>query len=103
MRSCSGNFLVECGFQTPSRNTRMTFRVGPDPDLLDAGLTQASFLDNCERVGKSPWRIDVATDHQQPPHVGVAAQARQQFLQIRGARKSPRRDVNDGFEPGFTQ
>ena len=79
----------------------MAFRIGADPDLLDAGLAQAAFLDNREGVGEGPWRVNIATDHQQPPHVGVAAQARQQFLQVRGTRKAPRRDVNDGLEPGF--
>ena len=79
----------------------MAFRVGADPDLLDAGLTQTAFLDNREGVGESSRRVNIATDHQQPPHVGVSAQARQQFLQIRGTRKAPRRDVNDGLESGF--
>jgi hypothetical protein len=73
----------------------------PDPDFLDAGLTQAPFLDNREGVGEGPRSVNIATDHQQLAHIGVAAQARQQLLQISGTRKTPCRDVNDGLESGF--
>ena len=37
-----------------------------------------------------PGGIDVAADHQQPPHVGLAAQAGEQFLQV-GRRCASRR------------
>ena len=58
----------------------MACRVSPDADLLDACVAQAALLDNRERVGKSARRIDIASDHQQAPHVGFDSQTRQQFL-----------------------
>ena len=64
LRGGRGNFFVERGFETTSRNTRMPFRIGADTDLLDAGFAQAAFLDNRECVNERPWRINIAADHQ---------------------------------------
>ena len=68
----------------------MAFRIGADADLLDAGLAQAAFLDHRQRIGKRPGGIDVAADHQQPAHVGLAAQAGEQILQVASAARMRR-------------
>ena len=75
LRGGGGDLFVERRFQPAGRDARMAFRIGADADLLDAGLAQAALLDHRQRVGKRPGGIDIAADHQQPPHVGFAAQA----------------------------
>ena len=53
----------------------MAFRIGADPNLLDAGLAQAAFLDHRQRIRERARCIDVAADDQEPAHIGFTAQA----------------------------
>ncbi len=68
-------FLIECRFHAIGRNADMAFRISADANLLDTGFAQAALLDHRQRVGKWPRCIHVAADHQEPAHIGFAAQA----------------------------
>ena len=103
VRGGGGDLLVECGFQPAGRNAAMALRIGADADLLDAGFAQAAFLDHRQRVGIRPRDIDVPADDQKPAHVGFAAQAGEQILQVGGSANAPRSDMDDGLQAGFAQ
>ena len=75
VRRGGGDLLVERDCEPAGRNAVMALRIGADPDLLDAGLAQAAFLDHRQRVGERARRIDVTADDQQPAHIGFTAQA----------------------------
>ena len=62
-----------------------------------------ALLDHRERVGKGPRRIDVATDHQQPSHIGLAAQTGKQIMQVGGRAEAPGGDMDDGLKTGLAQ
>ena len=57
----------------------MAFRISADADFFDAGLAQAAFLYDCERVGECP-----ACRHRRrsaaAARIGFAAKGSEQFL-----------------------
>lgn len=99
----AGDFLVKRRFETARRNAGMTFRMGGNADLVEAEVAQTGFLNHGQRVGEGTAGLDVAADHQQLLHGGLAAQRFQQFLQLTGAGEASRRDMGDRLKTGLAQ
>jgi hypothetical protein len=81
----------------------MALRIGTDTDFFNAGFTQAAPLNNGEGIGECAGYVDVSADQKQPPHIGFATKAGQQFLQQAGTGNPACRDVSDRLKTGLAQ
>src|SRR5262245_16111968 len=103
LRGRTGNFLVNRGFKPLGRNTRVTFRVSADTDLLDAVRAQITLLNHSQRIGIRSRGIGVAANDQKAAHAGFAGETLEHIWQRLDTLQSPGGNMNDRLEPGVAQ
>ena len=97
--------IASCAEETSERaDTWINDQIeGLFSSLFDAGLAKGAFLNDAQCVGKRPAAFDVAANDQQLAHIGLAAQALDQFVQMAGAGQPPRRYMCDRLKAGLAQ